>query len=361
MVSVRLQDVVKTFKEVVALDHVNIEVNDGEFFTLLGPSGCGKTTALRIVAGFYPPDSGEVFFNQSPITGVPPEKRNTAMVFQNYALFPHKTVFENIAYGLRVRRVPESEIVSRVTQVTKLVGLEGLESRFPSQLSGGQQQRVALARAIVVEPQVLLLDEPLSNLDAKLRVATRAELTKLQKRLNITSIYVTHDQEEALSLSDRIAVMDKGRIVQVGMPKEIYEDPQSKFVADFIGIANFIKAKVRGIKNGSVELETSTGVPIVISGDPGAIGSEVLFVVRPESLELMEEGKSMLGGNVLKGKVWHLSYMGDVIRYEIQNDSVEGGILKADVRHPVGRRLLTEGEEAAVYFAPEGARIVRES
>ena len=361
MVSVRLQDVVKTFKEVVALDHVNIEVKDGEFFTLLGPSGCGKTTALRVVAGFYVPDSGEVFFNQSPITGVPPQKRNTAMVFQNYALFPHKTVFENIAYGLRVRKIPESEIVSRVRQVSKLVGLEGLESRFPSQLSGGQQQRVALARAIVVEPQVLLLDEPLSNLDAKLRVATRAELTKLQKRLTITSIYVTHDQEEALSISDRIAVMDKGRIVQVGVPKEIYENPQSKFVADFIGIANFIRAKVRGIKNGIVELETRNGAPIFISGDAAAIGSEVLLVVRPESLELLEEGKSRLGGNVLKGKVGHLSYMGDVIRYEIQNDSVEGGILKADVHYPVGRRLVTEGDDAVVYFAPEGARIVMET
>ncbi len=360
MVSVSLQDVVKSFKEVVALDQVNIQVENGEFFTLLGPSGCGKTTALRVLAGFYQPDSGQVYFDGNEVTNVPPEKRNTAMVFQNYALFPHKTVFENIAYGLRVRRIHSTEVTSRVGQASKSVGLEGLESRFPSQLSGGQQQRVALARAIVVEPQVLLLDEPLSNLDAKLRLTTRAELTKLQKRLGITSIYVTHDQEEALSISDRTAVMLAGRVVQVGTPREIYENPQNRFVADFIGIANFIKAKVRSSENSRVELETLTGSKLFISGDE-RIGSDVLLLIRPESLQLHTERGADMQPNVLRGKIWHLSYLGDVIRYEIQNDSVEGGILKADVRHGIGGRLLSEGEEAAFYFAPESAGIVREN
>ena len=216
MVEVRLKDVVKRYGETVAVNHVDLKVEDGEFYTLLGPSGCGKTTILRIIAGFVKPDQGIIYFGDKDVTYLPPYERNTGMVFQTYALWPHMSVHENVAYGLKLRKVSRKEVERRVKETLEIVGLSGVEKRVPAELSGGQQQRVALARALVIEPEVLLLDEPLSNLDAKLRVQTRTEIRKLQKRLGITSIYVTHDQEEALTMSDRIAVMNKGRIAQVG-------------------------------------------------------------------------------------------------------------------------------------------------
>ncbi|MEB3806812.1 MAG: ABC transporter ATP-binding protein, partial [Desulfurococcales archaeon] len=230
MTRIRLEDVTKIYGGVVAVDHANIDIEHGEFFTIIGPSGCGKTTTLRIIAGFEVPEEGKVYFDDRDVTYVKPYERNTAMVFQNYALWPHMTVYDNIAYGLRLRKVPEDEIRRRVEKVLDLVDLHGLENRYPLQLSGGQQQRVALARALVVEPSVLLLDEPLSNLDAKLRLEMREELRNLQKRLGITTVYVTHDQLEALSMSDRIAVMNKGRILQVGTPEELYMRPRNLFV-----------------------------------------------------------------------------------------------------------------------------------
>jgi ABC-type Fe3+/spermidine/putrescine transport system ATPase subunit len=237
----RLVEVTKHFGPTVAVDRVSLEIEEGSFFTLLGPSGCGKTTLLRVVAGFHLPDRGEVYLRERRITHVPPHLRGTAMVFQEYALFPHMTVEENVAYGLRMRRVPAAEARTRVARVLELVGLVGQERKYPHQLSGGQQQRVALARALVVEPEVLLLDEPLSNLDAKLRVRVREELRELQRRLGQTTVYVTHDQEEALALSDRIAVMNTGRVLQVGTPEEIYLRPKNRFVADFVGLANFLE------------------------------------------------------------------------------------------------------------------------
>jgi len=243
-VNIAIEGVVKRFGTVTAVDHADLTVADGELFTLLGPSGCGKTTLLRLLAGFYQPDAGEIRFGERVVTRLPPYERNIGMVFQNYALWPHMTVTGNVAYGLRLRKLPASEVEARMAEGLRKVNLMGFESRYPGQLSGGQQQRVALARALVLNPDILLLDEPLSNLDAKIRVQVRAEIRKLQQELRITTIYVTHDQEEALSLSDRVAVMKEGRVLQVGVPKELYERPRTKFVADFVGTNNLLPGQV---------------------------------------------------------------------------------------------------------------------
>ena len=247
MAFIEIQNLFKRFKEVVAINRIGFEVNQGEMLTLLGPSGCGKTTTLRCIAGLEKPDEGDIVIDGKPMLSqgfVPPSKRGIGMVFQNYAVWPHMKVFNNIVYGLKLKKVPRPEIQEKAHKVLELVGLEGLEDRYPSQLSGGQQQRVALARALVTNPKVLLLDEPLSNLDAKLREELRFEIKSLVRRMDITSVYVTHDQAEAMVISDRIAVMDSGNVVQLGKPKEIYEKPANKFVADFIGTTNFIAGEI---------------------------------------------------------------------------------------------------------------------
>src|SRR5512136_1009522 len=246
--NIQLQDIVKKFGNLEAVSHVSLQIRDGELFTLLGPSGCGKTTILRLIGGFHRPDEGEVYFGEKAVSGIPPYERNIGMVFQNYALWPHMTIFDNIAYGLKLKKFSRDDISSKVLHALKLVNLAGLERRYPGQLSGGQQQRVALARALVLNPDVLLLDEPLSNLDAKIRIQVRAEIRKLQKDLAITTIYVTHDQEEALTLSDRIAVVDHGKLQQLGSPRDLYERPENPFVADFIGINNLIAGEVKEIR-----------------------------------------------------------------------------------------------------------------
>src|SRR5436853_4860617 len=240
---IRLDHVVKRFGAVTAFDGACLEIGDGELFTLLGPSGCGKTTVLRLMAGFYAPDAGEIWFGERRVDGLRPYERNIGMVFQNYALWPHMTVRANITYGLRLRKLDAATVARRLQEGLAKVNLAGLEARYPGQLSGGQQQRVALARALVLNPDILLLDEPLSNLDAKIRVQVRAEIRKLQQELGITTIYVTHDQEEALSLSDRVAVMKDGRVLQVGAPKELYERPRTRFVADFVGTNNLVPGR----------------------------------------------------------------------------------------------------------------------
>ncbi len=308
MVSIRTEGVVKKFGYVVALDHVTLSVRHGEFFTLLGPSGCGKTTFLRVVAGFELVDSGRIFFDSQDVTMLPPYKRNTGMVFQNYALWPHMTVFDNIAYGLKVRKLSKKEIEKRVRGVLKLVRLEGLESRKPHQLSGGQQQRVALARALVINPRVLLLDEPLSNLDAKLRLEMRAEIKKLQKTLGITTVYVTHDQEEAMSISDRIAVMNSGRIEQVGTPAEVYFRPRNYFVADFIGQGTFLEGVVAEEKDGFLKVEAEEGLVLLATPsdptNPPKPGDKVIVAIRPESFKLTA------GPNGMKLKVYDIHFLG---------------------------------------------------
>ena len=343
MARVELKGVTKRFEDVVAVDRATFSVERGELFTLLGPSGCGKTTALRIVAGFELPDEGRVFFDGEDVTFRKPYERGCAMVFQNYALWPHMTVFENVAYGLKMRKLPKEEVKRRVREVLELVGLEGLEDRYPLQLSGGQQQRVALARALVVEPRVLLMDEPLSNLDAKLRLRMREELKRLQRRLGITTIYVTHDQEEAMSISDRIAVMNRGRVLQIGTPLEVYHRPSNLFVATFIGRSSAVRGRLVSAGGGWAELVTESGLKL--RGTAAAElkpGDRVVAVVRPEDVSL----DPLPSANEIEGGVELAMFLGShkQLRVSIDGDRVIA-FVDPELR-------LEEGARIKLYVKP---------
>ena len=280
----------KTGKDFYAVKDTSLDIEPGSFVTLLGPSGCGKTTTLRMIAGFESPDEGEIYLGDEPINELTPNKRDTAMVFQSYALLPHYNIFDNVAYGLKLRKLDKATIKEKVTNILKLVGLEGMEARMTNQLSGGQQQRVALARALVIEPGVLLFDEPLSNLDAKLRVSMRTEIRRIQQEAGITAIYVTHDQSEAMALSDNIIIMNKGVVAQMGTPQEIYYHPKSEFVADFIGEANFLKGVMTGA-DGDHSLLDVAGTKVRVPAKEGMTPGETYTVVlRPESATLAPEG-----------------------------------------------------------------------
>lgn len=337
MVSISLKNVTKTFNGVVACDKIDLKIAEGELFTLLGPSGCGKTTALRIIAGFYLPDAGSIFFGDQDITGLSPNKRGTGMVFQNYALWPHMNVFDNVAYGLKIRKTPKDVVKSQVKETLDLVRLSGLESRTPFQLSGGQQQRVALARALVIKPKVLLLDEPLSNLDAKLRLEMRQEIIGIQKKLNITTVYVTHDQEEALSISDRIAVMKSGAIQQVGSPKEIYVNPQNAFVADFIGQCSFMEGTVTNV-NRYVEVEAEGGVKLkALKSFETKVGDRVTCAIRPENFDVKKPDGDC---NVLECEVLNVVFLGKSNRvYAKAGDLRILAELPTDVNIAVGKTI----------------------
>ena len=309
MVSVKLGSVTKRFGDVVAVDDVTLEVPRGELFFLLGPSGCGKTTLLRIVAGFWDVDSGRVAFDDRDVTSVPSHKRNTGMVFQNYALWPHMTVAENVGYGLEIRKVPAAERKMRVAEALDMVQMQGLGKRRPNQLSGGQQQRVALARALVIKPDVVLLDEPLSNLDAKLRLEMRDEIRRIHRETGITTIYVTHDQKEALSLAQRMAVLRDGRVEQIGAAREIYNHPRNRFVAQFIGQTNLIDGEVTGSpKQGLWEVRTACGV--LRAADDGSFqpGDKVTCSVRPERVRLVQ---TQPDDNVLAAACARTTYLGE--------------------------------------------------
>lgn len=309
MTSIRIVDLEKRFGDVKALADVNLSVGKGEFFTLLGPSGCGKTTLLRTIAGFYRQERGEVWLGDERVDDLPAHRRDTGMVFQNYAVFPHMTVFENIAYGLRVRKVPKAEIERRVAASIKAVHLEGCEKRTPDQLSGGQQQRVGLARAMVIEPRVLLFDEPLSNLDAKLRVEMRDEIRAVQKQLGITAVYVTHDQEEALVISDRIAVVSGGRIQQVGAPWSVYKDPANLFVASFVGKVNLLDAELGESAGAGLRWARSGSVSLAVPDPAGFAGTAVKVAFRPEdAIEDQNAGAQ----NSVQGHVTGTSFLGAV-------------------------------------------------
>ncbi|HLH93465.1 MAG TPA: ABC transporter ATP-binding protein [Xanthobacteraceae bacterium] len=300
-----------------AVDRVSLAVRDGEFFTLLGPSGCGKTTLLRMVAGFCELDTGRILFGETRIDTLPPHRRNTGMVFQNYAVFPHLTVGDNVAYGLRARKAKAGDIRVRVARALELVQLPGYAERWPHQLSGGQLQRVAIARAVAIEPDVLLLDEPLSNLDAKLRVDMRGEIRRLQRLLGITVLYVTHDQEEALAISDRIAVMRAGRVEQVAEPRAIYERPQTPFVASFVGTTNLIEGVVTGRDGEWVELAFAGGVIRAMSRS-GAPGDKATVSLRPEALRALLPGEAApRGWAMLGGKLGMVEYLGPVTRFAV--------------------------------------------
>ena len=322
---------------------MSLEIADGELFTLLGPSGCGKTTLLRMIAGFHPVDGGEIRFGERRVDGLPPYERNIGMVFQNYALWPHMTVAANITYGLKIRKLPGNEIERRLQEGLRKVNLAGLGGRYPGQLSGGQQQRVALARALVLNPDILLLDEPLSNLDAKIRVQVRAEIRTLQRELGITTVYVTHDQEEALSLSDRVAVMREGRVLQVAVPKVLYEQPSTRFVADFVGTNNFIAGTCRETDGRHSTVETPLGTLKSLAAPAVSPGAACVVVVRPENLTFDGGGE-----NVVQAKVMLASYLGSVLRYDLATPP--GLVLKLDVRDPWHHVPLPPGQSVRVAF-----------
>jgi iron(III) transport system ATP-binding protein len=353
-----LDQIVKIFParggsgEVTAVNGISLDIEKGELVTLLGPSGCGKTTVLRIIAGFEFPTSGRILLDGREVDLLPPNKRGMSMVFQSYAIFPHLNVGENIAYGLNVMRLSRKEIDQRVGRILELVQLSGLENRAPNQLSGGQQQRVALARALVMEPKVLLMDEPLSNLDAKLRETMRSEIRRIQRELGITSVYVTHDQLEAMTLSDRVVVMNRGRVEQVGTPAEIYRHPRTRFVADFIGRANFISGTVRGQENGALLVDTF-GLPLKLSGvqDHYPLGTGVTLMVRPEMVKVRQDASRF------KGIVRQAVFLGDSIDYDIE---VTGQVLTAVETNPLQMQIFPEGAEVGVDFYEDCIHIIPE-
>lgn len=325
----------KTGKDFYAVKDVSLDIEPGTFVTLLGPSGCGKTTTLRMIAGFESPDEGEIYLGNEAINELTPNKRDTAMVFQSYALFPHYNVFDNVAYGLKLRKMPKEEIHKKVMDMLELVELSGMENRLTNQLSGGQQQRVALARALVVEPSVLLFDEPLSNLDAKLRVSMRTEIRKIQQKVGITAIYVTHDQAEAMSISDKIIIMNGGIVEQMGTPQETYYYPKSEFVADFIGEANFLKGKVTApnqINVNGIEIQTNT--------ENLEIGKDCKLVLRPESATLGEEG-------IVPCEVVYSCFMGSYQNYHVM---VGDTLVKLEEYNPKNKKIYQVGDKAYLNF-----------
>ena len=356
-VAVTLDDVTRVYKnvkgrpDVVAVRQASVEVAPGELVTLLGPSGCGKTTTLRMIAGFDLPTSGLIRIGGEDVTSLPPNKRDTATVFQSYGLFPHMTVAENVAYGLRVRNVPKTEQEERVRRALSLTGLSDYAERSPGRLSGGQQQRVALSRSLVVEPGVLLLDEPLSNLDALLREQMRVEIRRIQKSLGITAVYVTHDRTEAMSLSDRVIVMKDGRIRQIGSPSAIYEDPDSVFVAGFVGKVAFFPVAVEGFEGpGCVcvlhgkTVRAGKRAPGVAAGKPG------ILMARPESLRLGEPGQGVADGTVRQNV-----YLGSSVETFV---TTEYGELLVQVDDPAGKRIPAEGEAVSISFNEARVRVL---
>ncbi len=340
---IELKDVSKSFDEELVLDNVSLYIHDKEFITLLGPSGCGKTTTLRLIAGFLEPDSGEIFFEDKKINGVPPHKRQVNTIFQRYALFPNLNVFENIAFGLRIRKYPEKQIRDKVLEMLELVNLKGFNKRDISSLSGGQQQRVAIARALAVDPSVLLLDEPLGALDLKLRKDMQVELKNIQKRLGITFIYVTHDQEEALSMSDTIVVMDSGKIQQIGTPTDIYNEPKNAFVADFIGESNIIE----GIMLADFRVEMA-GHKFKCLDKGFGVDESVDVVVRPEDVDVVDVEKSMISG-----KVTSTTFKG--VHYEIivEIKGFKWMIQTTDYRAP--------GSVIGLHIEPDAIHIMKKS
>jgi spermidine/putrescine transport system ATP-binding protein len=317
-ISVELRGVSKRFGDFTAVDNVNLKIGRGEFFSLLGPSGCGKTTTLRLIAGFEQPTEGEVLINNENVSSKRPYERNVNTVFQSYALFPHLSVAGNIRFGLERKKTPKDQIQQRVEEALELVRLKGMENRYPRQLSGGQQQRVALARSLILRPEVLLLDEPLGALDLKLRKEMQLELKSLQGRVGITFVYVTHDQEEALTMSDRIAVMERGHLAQVGPPEEIYELPKTRFVADFIGQSNFFSGQIIAINAASIDSETDGGLKISLPLAPGrTVGQRIHFSVRPEKFRIEPETATSDCENRFTGKVVNRIYLGNSMHYLI--------------------------------------------
>jgi iron(III) transport system ATP-binding protein len=343
--SISLDRLSKQFGAMTAVDDVSLQVPAGTLVCLLGPSGCGKTTTLRMIGGFEEPTSGKIRIGEDDVTTLPPYVRPTAMVFQSYALFPHMSVYDNIGYGLRARRLSRKEIAARVEEAVSIMELHGQERKSPPQLSGGQQQRVALARALVIRPKVLLFDEPLSNLDAQLRVRMRSEIRAVQRRLGITSVYVTHDQEEAFSIADQVAVMNKGRLAQLGAPRELYRQPADRFVAEFVGLSNIVPAEV-------VEA-TEAGAVVRVFGQvvrsrrpPRQAGPSASLLLRPEALRVDRAGAAGVPGHVQT-----LAFVGPLVRYTVALE--DGTVLTVDLHNPGPDQFFAEGTPVSVQLPAE--------
>ena len=346
--SLRVERLSKSYGSSRVLDDVSFTVDAGRFFTLLGPSGSGKTTILKIVAGFVLQDEGEVYADDRELSDEPPYRRDVGLVFQNYALFPHMTVAANVDFPLRMRKVPRVEAEQRIRQALEIVRLTGLENRYPRQLSGGQQQRVALARTLVFNPSVVLMDEPLGALDRKLREHMQTEIKQIQRRLGITVVYVTHDQEEALTLSDRIGVMHRGRLEQLGTPEDLYERPRSRFVADFIGESNFLPGDVVDTAGVGLAFETRRGAKLCASAGPGATAGAGVLFVRPEKITLAPEGGDQ--GHALPGIVRDVVYVGESCRYQVELDT--GDVLIVKQMNAVTRVAHAPGDRVTIAFRP---------
>ena len=355
-VKVEFRDIALAFGKTQVLRDIDLAIEPGEFFALLGPSGSGKSTLLRVLAGFARPQAGRVLVDGTDISEVPPWQRDIGMVFQNYALWPHLTVHDNVAFGLEERRLPKSVIEQKVAAVLELVGLREFSSRRPSQLSGGQQQRVALARTIAIEPKVLLLDEPLSNLDAKLRVHMRMELLALQRKLGVTTIFVTHDQEEALSISDRVAVLEAGVIQQVGTPVELFDHPVNRFIANFVGTANMFAGTLRPGAEGMVFESAALGA-LLLRHAPAALAGVVEIVFRPHVVTLATAGAAPAGGLIwLKGTVAAREFLGEFIRYVVTVGTHE---IVADQAHYTDARKFAPGDAVVLGIQPEQIRVLK--
>jgi iron(III) transport system ATP-binding protein len=358
MAFIEIQQLFKSYRKTIAVNHIDLAIAKGEMLTLLGPSGCGKTTTLRCIAGLERPESGDIVIDGQPLLSkgfVPSSQRGIGMVFQNYAVWPHMRIFSNVAYGLKLQKLPRAEIRSRTMEVLEMVGLGGLEERYPSQLSGGQQQRVALARALVRNPKVLLLDEPLSNLDAKLREKMRFEIKSLTQRMGITSVYVTHDQAEAMVISDRIAVMQSGSIVQIDTPQQIYAEPANSFVADFIGTMNFIPAQLTNDspQGGLAEVSTPFAPKLLCqpSGKKIDTGTRIFASIRPEDVEVFSQAPPDKT-NVFKGTIAHRAYLGNFLYFFI---TLNDEMVRVQVPHHLPQQ---EGQALYLYLNPQKCKIL---
>lgn len=360
-IELEVRELIKRYSPQVSIGPISFEVFEGEFFSLLGPSGCGKTTTLRCIAGFEALSRGSIKLHGEQLDDKPPHRRDVGLVFQNYALFPHLTVFDNVAFGLRLRRLAKSEIGDRVGRVLQLVDLAGMAARFPAQLSGGQQQRVAIARSLVLEPRILMFDEPLSNLDFKLRLQMREELRNLQRRLGKTSIYVTHDQTEALALSDRIAVLSHGRIEQIGTPADIYERPATAFVAEFIGSSNMLHARIDGAVEGGTMVVTETGLRLCCRGGSNGNlegGTDISVLLRPERVHVETPGgRNTPGQNRVSGRIADVTYLGEDLHLSL--DLVSGDRLRASLKNADAERRWAPAQAVEIVIDPADIRLLR--
>lgn len=359
-IDIQLSSVKKSFGAVTAVNRVSLEIRRGELITLLGPSGCGKTTILRLIAGFIDPDEGEICLKGRSVNGVPPYRRAIGMVFQNYALFPHKSIADNVAFGLRMRKIDKSRIKEEVAKALELVKLEGVATRYPHQLSGGQQQRVALARAIVIKPNVLLLDEPFGALDKKLRDQMQLELKSLQKALGVTTLFVTHDQEEALIISDRIAVLQAGNIEHIGAPEEVYEKPKSRFVSDFIGASNFFQGELRRLKNGDLIFVAEGNLTMNLKSPTEIVSGpeEAEVMVRPEKISIWASRPASSTLNLAEGEIADVIYLGSATQYLVKTGRKLVRVFEQNLQ-PERGPTYSVGDKVHIAWHPEHVLLVK--